>query len=646
MRRTEVIRIVNLLNIRRYSSNPLVNLLHLLWVLPMVVACANMGMPKGGPKDKTPPAIIRSTPEQNQLNFKDNKVRITFNEFVVPEDLNEKFIVSPPTTKKPIFRTKGKTFIVDLNEKLLPNTTYSLDFKDGIVDNNEKNKYKNLRLAFSTGPDLDTLRIVGFVRDAFTLEPSKNCYVLLYKGSSDTLIYKTRPDFVGKTNFQGFFAVTNLPAASYMIYAMSDIDNNLKYTAGVDSISFIESRIAPSAVYEPKRDTVVTGSDTLVVVGKTRFYPDPLNFSLFFEKGFDLNLDKYTRPTRQTVALTFTASTADTFNVEMVNVHTTGKWNLIEKSRNSDTLKVWITDSLVYKRDTLALKLSYLQQDSLGVFYTKKDTIKLYLPEDQSFKSDTKDKSKRNTRKKIIAEPKGVQLGTNIGSVLDPYREIILECPEPIQSFDTSKVKLFVKKDTTFYRINPRINKDSASFRKYHVSFPWEFATTYRLTIDSTALHTIYGLYGKEFKTDFKTQEEEHYGKIVVSVQNVKGPTLLQVLDFNKDEPVLKTVSISKDQEVTIPFLEPRKYLMKAIFDKNNNGKWDSGNLAEKTVPEEVCYYQTVIKIRSNWENKPSWTLPDPVSFRKKIVDEEAEAEKLNNKKKRKNAQQQQTKLF
>jgi len=158
---------------------------------------------------------------------------------------------------------------------------------------------------------------------------------------------------------------------------------------------------------------------------------------------------------------------------------------------------------------------------------------------------------------------------------------------------------------------------------------------------------TVYGLYGKAFKSDFKTQEEEHYGKIVLSVQNVKGPTLIQILDFNKDEPVLKSIRIDKDQEVTIPFLEPRKYLIKAIFDRNDNGKWDSGSLKDKTEPEEVCYYQTVIKIRANWENKPAWTLPDPVSFRKKIVDEEAETEKANNlKKKKKNTPQQQTKFF
>ncbi len=619
----------------------LYNVVPVLVVLVLVYSCANMGMPKGGPKDKLPPVIVKSVPEFNQLNYKDNKVRITFNEFIVPDALNDKFIISPPTTKKPIFRTKGKTFIVDLNEKLQPNTTYSLDFKDGIVDNNEQNKYKNLRMAFSTGSTLDTLRIVGFVRDAFTLEPSRSCYILLYKGTSDTLVHKSRPDYVGKTNSQGFFAISNLPAASYQMYAMSDIDNNLKYTAGVDSIAFLQSRIQPTAVFEPQRDTVVTGPDTLVVLGKTRFYPDPVNFSLFFEKGFELALDKYSRPNRHTVDLTFIGSTADTFNIEPLNVHPKGAWNLIEKSRHADTLKVWITDSLVYKRDTLALRLSYRQQDSLGVFYTKKDTIKLYLPEDQANKTE---KNKRKERRKIVTEEKSVQLAANLGNTFDTYKDIRIDSPEPILSFDTTKVKLYVKKDTTFVKISPKIKPDSINHRRFLISYPWEFGTSYKLTVDSTALYTIYGLYGREVKSEFKTQVEDHYGKIIVSMKNVTGPTIIQVLENNAEESVLKSYRINNDQEITFPFLEPKKYLMKAIFDKNDNGKWDSGNLKEKIEPEEVCYYQNAIKIRSNFENRPNWTLPDPVSFRKKIIDEEVEAEKLA-KKKKKNVPKQ-TKLF
>lgn len=615
----------------------------LLIPLAFIYSCANMGMPKGGPKDKTPPVIVKSIPEPNQLNFKESKIRITFDEFVVPEEMNDKFIVSPPTSKRPTFKTKGKTFMVDLNEKLLPNTTYSLDFKDGIVDNNEQNKYRDLRLAFSTGSHLDTLRIVGFVRDAFTLEPAKNCLILLYKGTSDTLVHKSKPDFIGKTNAMGFFAVTNLPSASYQLYAISDVDNNLKYTAGVDSIAFMDKRIEPTAEYQPKRDTVVTGADTLVVLGKTRFYPDPLNFSLFFEKGFDLSLDKYERPNRKTVNLTFIGSTADTFQVEVLNAKPKGEWNLIERSRNADTLKVWLTDSLVYKRDTLALRLSYLQKDSLGHFFTKKDTIKLYLAEDQAARQE---KNKHKERRKMAEEPTSVVISSSLASFLDPYRDIRIESPEPIQSFDTSKVSLYVKKDTSYVRIFAKIKQDQSNQRRYLISYPWEFETNYKLNIDSTALKTIYGMYGKTFKSEFKTQSEEHYGKIIFWIKNVKGPTLIQLLENDKDEHVLKQLSINKDGEITLPFLEPKKYLMKAIFDKNNNGKWDSGDLKEKIEPEEVCYYLSVIKVRSNWDNQDSWSLPDPIGFRKKIVDAEAEAEKLAKKKKGAGQQQPRTKLF
>jgi hypothetical protein len=149
-------------------------------------SCANIGMPSGGLRDTIPPVVVRSIPAFGETNVSDQKIRLTFNEFVVVEGLNEKFVVSPPTSKKPVFRTKGKTLIIDLNEKLKPNTTYSLDFKDGISDNNERNALRNLRLAFSTGSKFDSLRIVGFVKDAFNLEPVPNSTIMIYRGRSDS----------------------------------------------------------------------------------------------------------------------------------------------------------------------------------------------------------------------------------------------------------------------------------------------------------------------------------------------------------------------------------------------------------------------------------------------------------------------------
>lgn len=598
--------------------------------LSFFTSCANIGMPSGGLKDSIPPVIVRSTPAFDQRNFNDQKVRLTFNEFVIIEGLNEKFVVSPPTTKKPIIRTKGKSIIIDLNEKLKPNTTYSLDFKDGVSDNNERNSLRNLRLAFSTGPDFDSLRVVGFIKDAFNLEPIANSFVLLYRGRSDTLVYKTRPDFIAKTDEKGFFAVTNLPADTFHVYGLSDVDNNLKFSPGSDSISFLDNLVIPSAVFLPERDTAISGLDTLLIFGKTKFSPEPVYLLRFGEPFFDLRLDKYVHPSRKIVDLTFTQSVADTFSIEPINFIAKPGWKYTEISAKSDSIRIWLTDSLVYNKDTLIFKVDYLQQDSLKEYYTRSDTLRLFFTDVTQTA-----KNKRKERRRVDKEELSVQLTTNTKSGFDIYRNIIIESPEPIAVFDTTKISLFEKKDTLFFPISYKLTADSLNKRRYFMTHAWKFGTNYKLNIDSTAIKTIYNTYSKKVKEEFKTQEEDYYGKITLNLKNVTVPTIIELLTDDKDEKIVKSEAVTKDGLVAFKYLEPRKYLIKAIFDRNNNGKWDTGDLKKKIQPEEVMYYLEVVKVRGNWESEPPWTLPTQ-QFSKKIFDKELEEQKLKDKLKKK----------
>jgi len=598
--------------------------------LSFFTSCANIGMPSGGLKDSIPPVIVRSIPAYGQRNFTDQKIRLTFNEFVIVEGLNDKFVVSPPTTKRPIIRTKGKTLIIDLNEKLKPNTTYSLDFKDGVSDNNERNALRNLRLAFSTGPDFDSLRVVGFIKDAFNLEPIANSYVLLYRGRSDTLVYKSRPDFIAKTDQQGFFAVTNLPADTFQVYGLSDVDNNLKFTPGSDSISFIDNLVIPSAKFFPERDTTISGNDTLLVFGKTKFSPEPLYLLRFGEPFFDLRLDKYVHPTRKVVDLAFTQSVADTFSIEPVNFEAKPGWKYTEMSSKSDSVRIWLTDSMVYNKDTLIFKVDYLQQDSLKEYYTKSDTIRLYFTD-----VTQSSRNKRKERRRIDKEENSVMLTTNAKAGFDFYRQINIESPEPISAFDSTKISLFEKIDTLFTPIKYKLTPDSLNKRRYHLAHPWKYGTDYKLTIDSTAIKTIYNTDSKKLKEEFKTQEEEYYGKIIIDLKNITVPTIIELLTDEKEEKIVQSIPVTKSGPVTFKYLEPRKYLIKAIFDRNNNGKWDSGDLKKRIQPEEVMYYLEVVKVRGNWEAKKDWSLPTQ-QFSKKIIDEELEAQKIKDKLKKK----------
>ena len=193
-------------------------------------SCANQGIgPQGGPKDTIPPVIVNSSPYLFEKNFKGNQIEITFNEYIVLDKLNEKIVFSPPLSKKPTIKIQGKSVIINAEEDFQPNRTYSIDFKDGIKDFTEGNIYKDLRLVFSTSDHIDSMQIGGYVLDAFTLDPKENCIVSLYSSESDSLFKSSVPDFIAKTDKEGFFLFNNIPSEKFKIYAIAYNDNNLYY---------------------------------------------------------------------------------------------------------------------------------------------------------------------------------------------------------------------------------------------------------------------------------------------------------------------------------------------------------------------------------------------------------------------------------
>ena len=137
----------------------------LAWVV-IISSCANIGMPAGGPRDSVPPILLETSPEYRALNFDKKDVRFTFNEYLQTDKISEQLVISPPLEKRPSIKTKSKTLIIEFNEDLKDSVTYSLDFKNSIVDNNEQNPLKNLRFSFSTGPEYDSLRVAGRVINA------------------------------------------------------------------------------------------------------------------------------------------------------------------------------------------------------------------------------------------------------------------------------------------------------------------------------------------------------------------------------------------------------------------------------------------------------------------------------------------------
>ena len=98
----------------------------------------------------------------------------------------EKVIVSPAQKNMPQIQTSGRKVIVELQDSLIPNTTYTIDFSDAISDNNERNPLYNFSFSFATGNSIDTLQIGGILLNAENLEPVTGMLVGLHSNLNDS----------------------------------------------------------------------------------------------------------------------------------------------------------------------------------------------------------------------------------------------------------------------------------------------------------------------------------------------------------------------------------------------------------------------------------------------------------------------------
>lgn len=597
---------------------PLLIVAVLAWVV-IISSCASQGMPTGGPKDSIPPVLLETNPGFKELNFKGDKVTLTFDEFILPDQITEALVISPPLEKRPTVRTKGRSLVVQFNEDLMDSTTYSVDFKNSIADNNEKNPYKNMRISFSTGNVYDSLRIAGRLMNAFNMEAVQNGLVLLQKNLHDSAVYKVRPNYIAKTDEKGIFLIDNIASGSYHLFAINDASNDLLYNEGAEELAFIDSVFIPSAEYNEEIDTLAKGVDSMMIVAHTHFQPDPIYLKQFTEDIFDQYLDSYTRLNRYQCIFVFNESVNDTFNLQLIE-NETKDWYQMEYNENMDSLVVWIADTTVARLDTLFMEVSYYQLDSMAELYVKKDTLEM------NFMDKVEDESKKKKKKKDDEEEKPIPIpqfswASNIASIVELNNSIVFTAPQPVKYFDSTQVVLYHSEDTLKKPLNYKFERDTSVWRQYKISYKWQPETDYTIEIDSAACENIYGVTSKYFNKKFKTREEDYYGTVIINAINVSSPLILQLLQNDDKEAILVEKSIEKDKTVNFPFLSPGKYKIKVIYDDNRNGKWDTGSFLDNYQPERVKYINTVEKVRSNWDSKITWDLEYDPTFVKNIRD-------------------------
>ena len=208
--------------------------------------CASSGSLGGGPRDTTPPKLIESlSSPNNQLNSSKKKFEFVFDEFIEIRDAIKEVLVSPPFIYIPKVVSRGKKLIFEINEKeeLKENTTYVINFGNAIIDLNESNALKNFRLVFSTGDQIDSLKIEGEVMEVENGKPASDITILVYDELTDSVLLRKKPFYTARTDNNGKFLIENVKSDTFRIFAIKDENRSYTYNQGTELLGFLDSLV-------------------------------------------------------------------------------------------------------------------------------------------------------------------------------------------------------------------------------------------------------------------------------------------------------------------------------------------------------------------------------------------------------------------
>ena len=611
-----------------HASSGLGAIYYCLALILLACACANIGSPDGGPYDETPPRVIASSPANQATRSDKRKIAIQFNEYVKIENASEKVIVSPPQGEMPNIRAVGKQVRIELFDTLKPNTTYTIDFADAIVDNNEGNPMGNYTFSFSTGEHIDTMEVSGYVLNAEDLEPIKGILVGLYEVNDDgivpdSLFRSHHFDRVSRTNGSGRFVIKGVARdRRYQAFALKDVDGDFVFSQKSEILAFDTTRFVSTCGPDIRLDTIwrdTTHYDSIVPVHYTHFYPDDIVLRAFLEEGQDRHLLKTQRDLPESFTAFFTAPSDSLPRIQGISFEGDGGF-IAEPSAKGDTVTYWITDTTIAYADTMTLSFTYLDTDTLHQLVWKTDTLNILPKTSRAMqlkeldkKREEWDKEQKKKQKKdesytpqpMPAEDIALKVECKPSGSIDPNQNPIFTFSEPVTPPDSSAVHFKVMIDSVWVDTTFLFMPVKGSRRQFQLFAEWDLEQTYSFEIDSAAVRGALGHTNKPIKQEFRTRKEEEYGALFINTLTKDTTVIVQLLNTT-DKPV-RTERTKPNGFAEFHYLKPGDYYLRCFIDRNGDGVWSTGDYDSGNGPEEVFYYPKALPVKAKFEVTQDW---------------------------------------
>lgn len=582
----------------------------------LLAACASIGRPEGGPRDMTPPVMVSSTPAPGSVNVSNGRIDIVFDENITLDDPMNKIVVSPPQKKQAQISSNGRRVRITLRDTLRDSTTYTVDLADAVRDLNEGNILDGLAIDFSTGPSIDTLMISGIVFEGRTLEPAQGMIVGVYSTPvADTALTTLPMERITKTNALGRFTIRNLKPGSYRVFAINDLNHDFHWDRSED-IAFLDRDISPSTMAIEVTDTFTdaAGNDSLVTRPATRFLPDDILLTWFNENYKPLYLVKHERPDARRLTLEMSTRSDSLPQLTLLNTVRAGarldREAVLQSSPGLDSLTYWLRDTTLIGSDTLKIAARYLHTDTLDNITFTTDTLTFALRQ-------PKKKKKRDEETDSVPKLEFVNIGISSRQPQDLNMPLLFETSTPTASIDSAGFRIEELVDSVWMPVAAKIPSppDSLQPMRLLTEMTWKPKTKYRVTIDSLTVTDIYGNHNRPFVQEVSTHAIEDYAALFFNIGDLGSDSAIVEL-LSSDKPVrLEPV---RNGVATFEYVTPGAYYARLFIDRNHNGRWDTGSVADTLQPEDVFYFSKKLNLKKNWDVEQQWNIYEtPVDLQK-----------------------------
>jgi uncharacterized protein (DUF2141 family) len=522
-----------------------------LMIAEILLSCAQIVAPTGGKKDTLAPIIIKIIPANQSRNFNGKQIDILFDEYVSVDNIQQQLSITPNLegTYETKILPKGARLTFDKPFK--ENTTYSLNFRNTFKDMNERNVAKNIRLVFSTGKIIDSLKVSGKVKNPLTNKPMMDVSVGMYIYSDTLNPKKIKPYYFMKTDSSGIFTIENVAAGKYRIYAVTDVNNNLLYDEAKENLGII-------------RDTITLKSNL---------------------ENSEINMAKMEKIPNK-----------------VLKARTTSNYAYIDYYRGIKNVKINFID----KKDSLVYQLT--EAKSIRIFNTNQnytDTLKVKISVtdslDRVFTHDQKIKFKEKPKKNDGVKEEFTMKTKPSNSEDIDLKEVgyTFTFTKPIKNYDLNKIEFMndtlvrvpvMEKDITWNpeKTEMKIKIDGKKAKGF-VRLKMPKATFISVENDST----------QKFVSTHPIRDPENYGTLGGEVKNPKKKAFFVELLNEQYEVIQKVDNVLKYE---FAFVKAGTYYIRMFVDENRNSKWDAGDLEKNILPEIIKFSPDKIKLKQNFE--------------------------------------------